>query len=312
MRSAILFLSSSPSLITSHPSTFQPHQAAPIVAICPRDRSADSPFAMTSEAPIKKKARVHIPDIHEGDGSGHASFMPPAGPSSLQELMSYPFIFLRIVLGSIHCGLFHHNMMIGQRLKTQYSGIGAWEWSRLLIDKAAAQMMIEHAPCSIQESCDIGEMQQRILRAQAQLDDNHCVFPSLLDRIDPDVRTLIDAVSWPSTEEVTQDKFGLVRANALTQQILSSKQKSYAKSTSWCFNHSRTCPVTKPAGHPWSPLINAASNCFVDRCVHKYAGRCTSKVQLAAGYASKVQSCWMHQRSIGRQEESVNLVEEAQ
>ncbi len=67
---------------------------------------------MTSEAPIKKKARVHIPDIHEGDGSGHASFMPPAGPSSLRELMSYPFIFLRIVLGSIHCGLFHHNMMI--------------------------------------------------------------------------------------------------------------------------------------------------------------------------------------------------------
>ena len=150
MGSAILFLRSSPSLITSHPSTFQPHQAAPIVAICPRDRSADSPFAMTSEAPIKKKARVHIPDIHEGDGSGHASFMPPAGPSSLRELMSYPFIFLRIVLRSIHCGLFHHNMMIGQRLKTQYSGIGAWEWSRLLIDKAAAQMMIEHAPCSIQ------------------------------------------------------------------------------------------------------------------------------------------------------------------
>ena len=296
-------------MITSHPSTFSPHQAAPIVAICPRDRSADSPFAMTSEAPIKKKARVHIPDIHEGDGSGHhASFMPPAGPISLQELMSYPFIFLRIVLGSIHCGLFHHNMMIGQRLKTQYSGIGAWEWSRLLIDKAAAQMMIEHAPCSIQESCDIGEMQQRILRAQAQLDDNHCVFPSLLDRIDPNVRTLIDAVSWPSRAQVKQDPLrGISTFEAIqkTQQILSTKQKSYAGAMSWCCKHKRTCPVTKPAGKPWSPLINAAGPECTD-----YS--CLGAGLQVAGPSSKVQSCWTHQRSIGRQEESVNLVEEAQ
>ena len=111
--------------------------------------------------------RMNIVDSDSEDGTaddGNMFTLPKPmlmrqpGPNSLRPMMRYPFEMVATIMMSPWASLFLTNMRSRLKLRTQYSGIGTFEWAFTMLERVCKIMgLIEdhHNFVILTEVCDL-------------------------------------------------------------------------------------------------------------------------------------------------------------
>ena len=132
--------------------------------------------------------------------------MRQPGPNSLRAMMRYPFEMVATIMMSPWASLFLTNIRSRLKLRTQYSGIGTFEWAFTMLERVCKIMGLiedDHNFVILTEVCDLDTRCLQVLSTYDGETTTHqpCMYGDVMARLCGKAQARLRNVRWPSAEE---------------------------------------------------------------------------------------------------------------
>ena len=136
--------------------------------------------------------------------------MHALGPGSLRELMQFPITLVRTIMQTRFAANFVRNISARARLRTQYSGIGTFEWAFCLLEQCAEMLELINPAATfiiLREACDKDDRCLNILATYDGESSSHppCLYGNVMSRLCPAAQHRLRGVEWPTPEIYDDD-----------------------------------------------------------------------------------------------------------
>ena len=220
---------------------------------------------------------------------------------------------------------FVRNISARVNLRTQYSGIGTFEWAFCLLERVAKMLELIAPDATfiiLREACDKDDRCLDILATYDGETNGHapCLYSDVMSRLCPAARRRLRTVEWPTPEIYQNDSLVALRiaikAVGHTKDILNEEQRTFTTYECHCLKHGRRHKVYGDAsveaeeqpGTDIGQTVNTKEIVAAGLECIDYS--LMGKRQRLAGRSTHNQLCWLHERRLRSEMETAVAVEE--